>query len=183
MEIKGKEIKCVFCGNKWYVNSDELDDIKSCPFCSDSLRRPGARIEKIDTLEKALYMVFLDKGFYVLNNFTVISIYLEKYIEILDYETKRYINILKEIGVHQTMFYEEDNLIDCSRKLNNIFSKNEEYQYETDKLCDIFLRAIKYYKNGVLMVEEKPVTFIDNSIKPEDLEIKIPSFLKNRRYL
>lgn len=33
------------------------------------------------------------------------------------------------------------------------------------------------------MVEEKPITFIDNSIKPEDLEIKIPSFLKSRRYL
>ncbi|HIW59649.1 MAG TPA: hypothetical protein H9880_07165 [Candidatus Anaerobutyricum avicola] len=124
MEIKGKEIKCVFCENKWYVNSDELDDIKSCPFCSESLRRPGARVEKIDALEKALYMVLLDKGFDVLNNFTVISIYLEEYIEILDYETKRYINILKEIGIHQTIFNEkEDNIIACSRKLNNIFSK------------------------------------------------------------
>lgn len=31
-----KKLKCISCGREWYVNSDDVENVRFCPFCSVS---------------------------------------------------------------------------------------------------------------------------------------------------
>lgn len=60
-----KKLKCKHCDQVWYVDRNNLDNVQSCPYCSQVLREKVS-LRSADTLDKAIYIAvsaFIEEGF------------------------------------------------------------------------------------------------------------------------
>lgn len=62
-----KQLKCVLCAEKWYVEEKDIDKLNSCPFCSGNIREKTVPTI-LDSLDKAIYVAFVELGFDIFKN-------------------------------------------------------------------------------------------------------------------
>ena len=56
-----KKIRCYLCAKIWYIEDNELQNQKCCPYCASSIRKE-VQPDNFDTLDKALYNAVMQYG-------------------------------------------------------------------------------------------------------------------------
>ena len=84
-----KKITCKNCNESWYINNQDINKQKNCPFCSSNIKKRET-IVTIDTLEKALYVVIQKFGEDILFNSSKMHGYLMDLAPSLKKEIKIY---------------------------------------------------------------------------------------------
>ncbi len=70
-----KKLKCKSCSEIWYIDDNKLNSQKVCPFCAVSIRQE-LKIDKYDTLDKAIYGALMSGGLDILKEPSKLSAYM-----------------------------------------------------------------------------------------------------------
>lgn len=153
-----KQLKCVICTEKWYVEENDIDKLNSCPFCSSNIREKTI-FTTFDSLDKAIYVAFIELGIRI----------FEKPKQLFSYLLDVAPSLKKDIRIFSKAFSEEyteyikvaleqeNELAKITiNKIKHLMMEDGMSEEWAEKICNQLLGAIVYIKE-----EESSLTKVE----------------------